>query len=122
MKKRQLAERALIAALCFSLLISGSACNKKSKETALKKEVLASDPYFNSEVSDLEIPLDETKDLNNMEIYSVDYLGDQVSVQYELAYVTPDDYDPFRQSAEYYRTGKAVFDLKGNMTFRAATS
>ena len=115
MKKRQLAERALIAPLCFSLLISGSACNKKSKETALKKEVLASDPYFNSEVYDLEIPLDETKELNNMEIYSVDYLGDQVSVQYELAFVTPDDYDPFRQSAEYNRTGKAVFDLKGNM-------
>ncbi len=115
MKNLDLAKRAVIVWLCLSMPVSASACKKKSKGTENKTEVLASDPYFNSEVYDLQIPLDDTKEIRTLDVLSVDYLGDQVSVQYEVSYVTPEVYDIFQQSREYNKAGTAVFDLKGNL-------
>ena len=113
MKKGKMIHKILAACLCFSIGIGSYGCKKKGEKK--QTEVKASDPYFNTEVHELSVPVDETKKISEKYYTSLEYMGSQVVLTYNLSYVQPKDYDPFKDTEDYYQMGTCVFDLSGNL-------
>ena len=113
MKKEKTIHKILAACLCFSIGIGSCGCKKKGQKK--QTEVKASDPYFNTEVHELKVPVNETKEISENFCTSLEFLGNQILVTYNLSYVQPKDYDPFRDTSEYYKMGTCIFDLEGNL-------
>ncbi len=106
--------RIVTASLCFSMVIGTCACKKKEEKQVTRGAViLSSDTFFDSELHELKIPRDESKELSNFFINSIEYFGEQISIQYDISYKMSDG------QSDYYsqmgKSGVAVFDLEGNL-------
>ena len=89
MKMHQLGKRIIAAALCCSVMLAGTACKKTSKTDKKGRVVKESDTFFESEVSELKLPVDETKEIEFLNIDTVDYQDDRVQVSYSVLYKAP---------------------------------
>ena len=102
--------------LCLTMLPACTACGKK-KKTTQKREVAETDPYFDAQTQKLSLPIDESKELINNVIESVEYIGDGILVKYSISYQIPNDaytQEDFSYD-DYYKNGTALFDLTGNL-------
>ena len=120
MKMHQLGKRIIAAVLCCSVMLAGTACKKTSKTDKKGRVVKESDTFFESEVSELKLPVDETKEIEFLNIDTVDYQGDRVQVSYSVLYKAPSGSAPGgilegEDRNEYFFSGNAVFDLKGEL-------
>ena len=113
MKNDRKIRKILAAGLCFSIGIGSFGCKKKT--TGKQTEVKASDPYFETEVKELAVPVDETKKLQDKMYSSVELVGNQIMLTYELTYAMPKELDPFQVTEDYYLKGTSVFDNSGNL-------
>ncbi|MBO4928346.1 MAG: extracellular solute-binding protein [Clostridiales bacterium] len=108
--------------LAGTLLFSLSGCRKsqqkkdaynKSENYVSGKEILESDPYFNSDIYPLKFPLKEGK---TVEMYYVDrceYEDGVVVASIQVDYEPPEDAD-FGQLMECHDHSTVLFDEKGN--------
>lgn len=122
MEKKKMSGRIVAAALGAAMLLSYAACRKTEKKSARKTEVLETDPYFDVEMTELALPIDESKALQFKNISEARVCGDTVLLQYSLSYELPegaqDDKGAFAKDFpvdEYFRSGTAVFDRSGNL-------
>ena len=121
MKNRYYGKRVVAAALCFSIGLACTACKKTSKTDDKRRVIKENDAFFESEVTKLELPVNETKEIEYLNINDIDFLGDRVQVSYSVSYsgnkyiapgeTVPEGYDP----NEYFFSGEAVFDLQGQL-------
>ena len=120
MKNDKTLRRILSAGLCFSIVIGSTGCKKKTKQE-IKREVLETDPYFDAQVHELKIPLNEARELDNLMIGDVQYLGDAVIMNYSVSYefgnaIGSDGYIPDGFNAsDYYMEATALFDIDGEL-------
>ncbi|MBP5185566.1 MAG: extracellular solute-binding protein [Clostridiales bacterium] len=120
MKNDRKIRKILAVGLCFSIGIGSFGCKKKT--TGKQTEVKASDPYFETEVHELSVPVDETKKIQDKMYSSVEFVGSQIMLTYDLSYVLPKEADPFQLTEDYYLRGTGVFDLSGNLISNKAES
>ncbi|MBR3058830.1 MAG: extracellular solute-binding protein [Clostridiales bacterium] len=102
--------RIIAASLCFSVIIVNCSCKKEKKNA--DNAILSSDPFFNSDMHELKLPVNESKKLANIYVKSIDYLGEQISIQYDILYNESKDPADYSMTQEQ---GSAVFDLEGNL-------
>ena len=99
--------------LVLSLFLGCTSCKKKDKD-GRRREVKASDPYFESELIELKLPADATQEVEITNIESVGYQNDKVILNYYIGYKLPEGADPMIDVYDYVQTGTATYDLKGN--------
>ena len=117
MKNSHTARKALAAVLCLSMLPAFTACKKNSSKKNAAREIKESDPFFDCEIYQLKVPLDESKELLWVQVTDIEYSETEIKMPYYINYEIPEgamldlDFD----FSEYSSTGTAVFDLKGNL-------
>ncbi|MCR5275462.1 MAG: extracellular solute-binding protein [Clostridiales bacterium] len=117
----QYGKRVIAAVLCCSIGLACTACKKTSKKDGKKRVVKESDTFFESEVTELKLPVNESKEVESLYISDIDFLGDRVQVSYSVSYsgikffgpdeTVPEGYDP----DEFFFSGEAVYDLQGQL-------
>ena len=118
MKRHPFTQKIFAALLCFSIIIGCTACKKKTASDKRKREILENDTFFETTVSELKLPIDETKKLEYMSVENIQFLGDIIIANYTLTYEFPQnamnngnweniDWD------SYNRSGIAKFSLDG---------
>ena len=125
----------VLSIACLMTAVSAEGCKKKPKDDEVSLGYTDADvvsesyPYFTIEQIDLQIPLDNGKELGSAYYEEFRFLGDQVMMSYEIAYKTsPAEeaemqrrYENGEQEAywEWYEEnhmyGQAIFDLEGNL-------
>ncbi|MBR5974425.1 MAG: carbohydrate ABC transporter substrate-binding protein [Clostridiales bacterium] len=126
----------IIASMCaFAVLASITGCHrsgaKKQKEYRVVKET---DPYFSAQEVELQIPLKEDKELQQLLVHEPKITGDQVRFKFDLSYKVPKELDDkqylcaqgidnftdeerlliWEEWMTYFDEGVAIFDLDGN--------
>ncbi|MBO4687427.1 MAG: extracellular solute-binding protein [Clostridiales bacterium] len=118
MKRYSFPRKILAVLLCMSLLLASSSCKKKKTQDLGERGIKESDPFFESEVSELKFPIDESKKLEYMSIDSIRFLGQKILASYIIQYEFPEA-DPETgyltdiQWEEYSRQGTAMFSMEG---------
>lgn len=124
--------RALAVALAITLMLPLAACKKKKKDPlSVKKqryvsgqEIKETDPYFDVEINQLQLPIDESKELDFVTIDNWSYVGGAILAKYYISYVLPEDVDEYNlsraQMEEYYVNGTALFDASGKLIKKIA--
>ena len=118
MKHHFISRKLFATALCFSLILGSTACKKKTVQDKRKREILETDTFFESEIFELALPIDETKTIDYKSFDSIQFLGDIILANYTIQYVMPDEpmtpesYESFDWNS-YYKTGTAKFSLIG---------
>ncbi len=115
--KNYTARKALAAALCLSMLPAFSACKKNQTKKNASREIKETDPYYDSETVELSIPVDETKELQWIQVSDVEYADTEIRMPYYINYEIPQEAyaDMNFDFSAYSYGGLAVFDLKGNL-------
>ena len=91
MKRHPIFQKIFAAALCFSIITGCTACKKKTPTDKRKREILETDTFFESEISELKLPIDETKKLEYMSVDNIRFLGDIIIANYTITYEYPED-------------------------------
>lgn len=128
MKRHPFTQKIFAASLCFSIIIGCTACKKKTASDKRKREILESDTFFESEVHELKLPIDETKKIEYKSVDNVKFLGDIIIANYTLTYelpqsaFNPDSWEEIDWDS-YNRSGIAKFSLDGEYLgdFRSGT-
>ncbi len=127
--------RRFLASLMIASMILpiAAGCKKKSDEKSKSdlytsgREILSSDPFFDTAVSEMKIPVDESKELESTGIGGLELLGDYVICTYTISYVVPDwlmkkqehpedmTPDEIRQLDECYVTKTGIFNMQGEL-------
>lgn len=117
MKNSHTARKALAAVLCLSMLPAFAACKKKGSKKNAAREIKESDPFFDCEIYQLKVPLDESKELLWVQVTDIEYSETEIKMPYYINYEIPEGamLDPDFDFSDYSSTGTAVFDLKGNL-------
>ena len=115
--KNYTARKALAAALCLSMLPAFSACKKNQTKKNASREIKETDPYYDSETVELSIPVDETKELQWIQVSDVEYADTEIRMPYYINYEIPKEAyaDMNFDFSAYSYGGLAVFDLNGNL-------
>ena len=87
--KNYTARKALAAALCLSMLPAFSACKKNQTKKNASREIKETDPYYDSETVELSIPVDETKELQWIQVSDVEYADTEIRMPYYINYEIP---------------------------------
>ncbi len=119
----------------LAVLVSMTGCHKagakKQKEYRIVKE---SDPYFAADEVELQIPLKEGKELQQLLVHEPQITEDQVRFEYDASYKVPKELDDkqylcaqgidnfteeerlaiWEEWISYFDEGVAIFDLDGN--------
>lgn len=113
--------RLIAVALLLSMAAACTSCKKKTTDKR-KREVLETDPFFETEVRELKFPVDESKELSYLMVDSIEYLGDQILVSYSASYELPEEISHSNMSfipdfdySAFSENGTALFDLHGNL-------
>ncbi|MBO4927075.1 MAG: extracellular solute-binding protein [Clostridiales bacterium] len=112
MKRSQFVRRLAAAGLCLAVLTGSSACKKKEK--GRRREVKKSDPYFETEVIELKIPVDASREVEGAFFESVKYQAGQVMIYYAVNYKVPEGVTDYNWD-DYYVAGLAVYDVSGSL-------
>ena len=118
MKHHFISRKLIATALCFSLILGSTACKKKTVQDKRKREILETDTFFESEIFELALPIDETKTIDYKSFDSIQFLGDIILANYTIQYampdepMTPESYESFDWES-YYLSGTAKFSLTG---------
>ena len=118
MKRYSVSRKILSVTLGISFLLGCTACKKKTTQGEGGREILKSDTFFESEIFELKIPIDETKKLEYQSVENVHFLGDIIIANYTLTYEFPEEalnggnWDDINWE-EYNRSGIAKFSLEG---------
>jgi len=113
-------KRLLAWSLCLSVVAGCASCKKKDTE-GRRREVKETDPFFEYECHELKIPVDDSKEVSRISVYSEKILGDHILLEYEVDYELPEGfgvhgYIPEGYSYEdYFSHSTAIFDLEGNL-------
>lgn len=130
-----LAKRLVASMGAFAVLVSMTGCHKagskKQKEYRVVKET---DPYFSAQEVELQIPLKEDKELQQLLVHEPKITGDQVRFKFDLSYKVPKELNDkqylcaqgidnftdeerlaiWEEWMTYFDEGVACFDLDGN--------
>ncbi|MBR5039716.1 MAG: extracellular solute-binding protein [Clostridiales bacterium] len=117
MKNSHTAKKALAAVLCLSMLPAFTACKKKGSKKNAAREIKETDPFYDCEMYQLKIPVDESKELLWVQVTDIEYSETEIKMPYYISYEIPPEAltDPKFDYSNYSATGTAVFDLKGNL-------
>ncbi|MBO4927074.1 MAG: extracellular solute-binding protein [Clostridiales bacterium] len=120
MKKRRIGESACAVVIAASVILGGASCKKNTKGE-IRRTILETDPFFTSEIHELNIPIDTERKVGFLTIMSAEISGDEVVVSYEVDYALPEgvgdggyfpaDYD----YNDYFQNWTATFDMEGNL-------
>ncbi|MBR5975461.1 MAG: extracellular solute-binding protein [Clostridiales bacterium] len=120
MIERKIGRSACAIAIAASIILGGSSCKKNTKEEK-RRTILETDPFFTSEMHELNIPVDTEREVGFLTVMSAEIFGDEVVVSYEIDYALPEgvgdggyfpaDYD----YNDYFQNWTATFDLDGNL-------
>ena len=108
----------LLAGSIVVSLFSLSGCRKNRSKSSSDnqyysgKEIRESDPYFQSEIFPLELPIKQGRDLENAFVSKSKYINGLIVGSYSIFYKRPDNPDP-GDDWEYYVTGIGLFDAEG---------
>ena len=91
MKRYSVSRKILSVTLGISFLLGCTACKKKTSQGEGGREILKSDTFFESEIFELKIPIDETKKLEYQSVENVHFLGDIIIANYTLTYEFPEE-------------------------------
>ena len=127
-REKVLLQKVTAGLLVASFLLSFTGCKKKKTEDnrySPGRVILESDPFFDSIVSRLKFPLDETKELDMVTVNYCVPLDDCVLCSYTIEYVKPErlrkpieamteeEYEEYVE--EYNPVKEAVFNMKGEL-------
>ena len=126
----------IIASMCaFAILVSITGCHKsgtkKQKEYRVVKET---DPYFSAQEVELQIPLQEDKELRQLLVHEPKIDGDHVRFKFDASYKIPKELDDkqylcaqgidnftdeerlaiWEELMTYFDEGVAIFDFDGD--------
>ena len=121
MEKKKMSGRIVAAALGAAMFLSYAACRKTEKKSARKTEVLETDPYFDVEMTELALPIDESKALQFKNISEARVCGD--TVRSVTCAISKDEalINIVKDEADGYFTGsRTVEDVLANIDKRAA--
>ena len=118
--------RVLAGVLALSLMMPLVACKKKKDLLSIKKqkyvsgqEIKESDPYFNAEINQLRIPLDDSLELDYANIDEWECTGNAITATYSVGYKLPEGKSwsdlSMSESSRYYINATGIFDLSGNL-------
>ena len=113
--------RAIASALVVSLLFSLTACKKNTKKNEFEsgREILETDPYFDSKLNEFKIPLDPDKKVMFKVVEDYEYVGGFAVATYNVEYEMPEEMKhrelTDQEWAEYRVRVTALFDSEGNL-------
>ncbi|MBO4688728.1 MAG: extracellular solute-binding protein [Clostridiales bacterium] len=120
MIKRSFGKSASVIVIAASLILGGSSCKKNRKEEK-RRMILETDPFFTSEIHELNIPIDTERKVGFLTIMSAEISGDEVVVSYEVDYALPEGvgdggyYPEDYNYNDYFQNWTATFDMEGNL-------
>lgn len=124
MKKTAL--RIISGCVCMAMLIPLVSCKKKEQSIPLiesteyksGKVIQEIDPFFDSEVNLIKLPLEEGREVDDVYCYPHGYYGNVAVADYDISYKTPQGVHwselPYEEHEKYRTTGIGIFDSHGN--------
>jgi len=105
--------------LCLALLPVVSSCKKKTREKG-SRDILADDPFYETEVYELKFPIDTTKKVEYRSVDDIRFMGDKILANYSIQYEYPEVYSEDIKWEDYSKQGTAMFSLQGEYLGEAA--